>query len=84
MRSSSRVKAVTSPPLLSAARRRAPWLIVHGEDDPVVPLAEARALDGAAAEPRELHAVPGGDHTFGARHPFSAMNATQTWLKHHG
>jgi uncharacterized protein len=75
----------------AAAARRAPWLIVHGEEDESVPAAEARVLDVAASPPRELLPVPGGGHTFGARHPFAgptreliqAMNATQTWFRRH-
>lgn len=75
----------------AAGRRRAPWLIVHGEDDESVPVAEARALAAAAGEPRELRIVPGAGHTFGARHPFAgptphliqALNATQAWFRQH-
>lgn len=73
----------------AAAERRAPWLLVHGEEDESVPAAEGRALAAAAAEPKELLLVPGGGHTFGARHPWAgptpqliqAMNATQTWFR---
>jgi uncharacterized protein len=73
----------------AAAERRAPWLIVHGEEDESVPAAEARALTAASAEPRELLLIPGGSHTLGARHPFAgptreliqAMNATQAWFR---
>lgn len=75
----------------AAARRRAPWLIVHGTADQTVPFNEARELLAAAAEPAELLPVEGSDHTFGARHPFvgptpqliEAMNATQRWLRRH-
>jgi pimeloyl-ACP methyl ester carboxylesterase len=75
----------------AAARRRAPWLIVHGSDDESVPAAEGRSLAEAAGEPTELLLVEGGSHTFGARHPFAgptreliaAMNATQAWYRRH-
>jgi len=77
--------------LAAAARRTAPWLIVHGEDDEGVPAEEARRLAEAAknAPPAELLLLPGADHTFGARHPFAgpnpgliqALNATQGWLR---
>ncbi len=77
----------------------APWLIVHGDADETVDLAEARRLERAARRPprsertaaraTELLAVPGGTHTFGARHPFAgptpqliqALNATQRWFR---
>jgi pimeloyl-ACP methyl ester carboxylesterase len=75
----------------AAARRRAPWLIVHGERDETVPVTEGDVLAAAAAPPCELLRLPEGDHTFGARHPFAsptpaliaAMNATQSWLIRH-
>jgi putative redox protein len=39
-----------------------PLLMVHGSDDPDVPLAAARALSDAATGPSELHAVLGAGH----------------------
>lgn len=77
---------------VAAGRRTVPWLIVHGADDPVVPLAEAELLASKASGVHELEAVAGGDHTLGARHPFAgptpalitALNATQSWLMRHG
>ena len=78
-------------PLAAAARRAAPWLIVHGTDDETVPLEEARRLRTVAAKPVEQLTVAGGDHTLGAKHPFArptpqliqAMNATQAWFRRH-
>lgn len=55
--------------VLSAATRvRARWLVVHGSEDPVVPLSEARAL-AAAAPSAALKIVKGSGHTFEATHP---------------
>jgi dienelactone hydrolase len=73
----------------AAARRTAPWLLVHGRGDESVPWQEAVRLDRAAAGEHELLLVEGAGHTFGARHPFAgptphlveALNATQTWLR---
>ena len=73
----------------AAGRRTAPWLIVHGEEDPTVPIAEAERLSAAAAAPTRLLRIAQADHTFGARHPFAgptpmlieAMNATQGWFR---
>ncbi len=75
--------------LAAAGRRRAPWLIVHGEEDESVPASEARELAARAAGRHELLLIPGAGHTFGARHPFAgptpfliqALNATQTWFR---
>ncbi len=78
--------------LVAAAKRRtAPWLLVHGALDETVPATEGERLASAARPPRELLAVPSGDHTFCARHPFAgptpelitALNATQAWLRRH-
>lgn len=82
-------RADSIDPLAAARQRRAPWLIVHGEDDESVPVKEAVELFQQASSPKELLSIPGASHTFGARHPFAgptpqliqAINATQTWLK---
>lgn len=73
----------------AAGRRSAPWLIVHGSEDPTVPLGEGQDHAEHAAGISELRIVEGGDHTFGAKHPFvgptphliEVFNATQTWLR---
>jgi dipeptidyl aminopeptidase/acylaminoacyl peptidase len=78
--------------LAAAARRTAPWLIVHGEADESVPADEARRLAeqaAAASAPAELLLIPDASHTFGAKHPFAgphphliqALNATQSWFR---
>lgn len=78
----------------AAAERRAPWLIVHGEEDESVPVVEAEELFDHAREAEalvELETVPGAGHTFGAQHPFTgptphlttALNATQSWFREH-
>ncbi len=72
----------------AAARVRIPWLIVHGERDGSVPPDDARALFAAAGRRAELLLVEGGDHTFGASHPFAgsppalrvAARATAEWF----
>ncbi len=43
-------------------RANCPVLIVHGEDDRAVPLAQARALHDAARPPKRLVVVPGAAH----------------------
>ena len=45
-----------------AALKGRPLLLVHGSDDPDVPLAAARALADAATGPSELHVVLGAGH----------------------
>lgn len=75
----------------AAARLSVPWLIVHGDGDTSVGVDEAHALFDAAGESTELLVVEGGDHTFGARHPYAgatpelrtAADATLEWFDTH-
>jgi len=75
--------------LAAAGQRVAPWLILHGEKDETVDVAEAKALRQHAAGAAELMTIPGATHTYGAQHPFTgptpqlttAMNATQGWFR---
>jgi len=50
-----------------AARVRCPSLVVHGDDDRIVPLDTARLLAAALGAPLEV--VVGGGHCVHARHP---------------
>jgi uncharacterized protein len=56
--------------LAHAARVRAPWLIVHGEEDLTVQPSEARAL-ARASKDAWLQMIEGADHELGASHPWS-------------
>lgn len=75
----------------AAGRIDAPWLVVHGERDDVVPVEEAEQLASWTTATCQVERIPAGDHTFGARHPFvgptaeltRALNATQLWLRRH-
>jgi pimeloyl-ACP methyl ester carboxylesterase len=75
----------------AAARRTAPWLILHGDADESVPTAESGELLAVAAEPVERQLIAGAGHTFGAQHPFvgptpdliQVLNLTQRWYRRH-
>ncbi len=79
-------------PTRAAAVRSCPWLIVHGDRDDSVGFSDGEKLKAAATEPCELLRIEGGDHGFGAKHPFQgptpqliqALNATQSWLVRSG
>lgn len=83
--------AITLDILGAAARVRAPWLILHGEQDVSVPVLEARALDTASAGRAELRVLPAAGHTFEAVHPWKgptpaftiAADATVAWFGRH-
>ena len=60
--------------LTAAERLTVPWLIVHGTEDPTVPVAEAERLSQAnRKDSTVLDLVAGAGHTFGAAHPLQAM-----------
>lgn len=75
----------------AGARLEAPWLIVHGESDVTVPVAEARALHAAGGASAELMLVPGAGHTFEAVHPWqgptpafgAVADASLAWFGRH-
>lgn len=50
------------PSLRLIAGLRARLLVLHGEDDMIVPVEHARALFEAAPAPKRLHVVPGVGH----------------------
>ncbi len=54
--------SVLHPAQDAALLKGRPLLMVHGSDDPYVPLASARGLADAATGPSELHVVLGGGH----------------------
>jgi pimeloyl-ACP methyl ester carboxylesterase len=56
----------------AAARLQVPHLIVHGEDDESVSIADGERLAAAApAESTRFERIKHGSHTFGAVHPFA-------------
>lgn len=56
----------------AAARLEVPYLIIHGEDDESVSIADGERLAAAApAEITRFERIKGGSHTFGAVHPFA-------------
>lgn len=60
--------------LASAAALRVPFAIVHGDADDSVPIADAEALADAAGDVATLTRIAGGNHVFGAKHPFEGSN----------
>ena len=57
----------------AAGRVRAPLLMIHGDADETIPLAEPRRVADSAAEDSEFVVLEGAGHTFGAVHPFKGM-----------
>ncbi len=71
--------------VMEAARRlSAPLLVLHGGEDEVVPVEDARALHANAGGPKELRILPGVDHRFtrpGALREI--LEAAGDWFEHY-
>ncbi len=57
-----------------------PLLIIHGDDDPIVPVANGIRLFALAREPKQLWIVPGGGHIEAFRHQ-SYRDRFVAWLQ---
>jgi pimeloyl-ACP methyl ester carboxylesterase len=57
----------------AAAGLTQPLLIVHGDQDPVVPVSRAQELK-TAQPAASLEILPGADHSFGGKHPYAESN----------
>ena len=64
-----------------AARISAPWLLVHGTEDDVVPLGDSQAIFERANEPKKLAVLKGADHVFSGAATQAASRAILAWLK---
>ena len=57
-------------------------LVVHGQNDEVVPLDHAHQIFRSASHPKELLVLPGGDHRMSALHHQAAFaDACTSWFK---
>ena len=77
----SKELSVLHPAEDAALSRGRPLLMVHGSDDPDVPLSSARALADAATGPSELHVVLGAGHWLRADPRVIALLVG--WLERH-
>lgn len=70
-------------PLTHAHRDAAPFLIMHGEMDGLVPIAQsevfAAALEDAGADV-DFRRIPGGDHVFMGLDPLPLMDEAIDWI----
>jgi uncharacterized protein len=57
-----------------------PLLILHGTEDAIVPLAQAKVLFEQASEPKQLTIINGADHHF-TQHAVQAADAVLSWLQ---
>ncbi len=67
--------------LAAAAAVSQPWLLIHGEADDLVPVADSRDAYEAATCEKRLLEIPGAGHSFEeASYPL-LVTATDAWLK---
>lgn len=68
--------------LEAAARLKARFLVLHGDADQVVPIAEGMRLFTAAPFPKAFYTVAGADHLFSQRpHAEEASRILEVWIK---
>lgn len=68
--------------VLDAAREvRAPWLLLHGDADDVVPIQDSRDAHAAAVGPKRLIELPGADHVFSEGHAATLSRDVVAWIR---
>jgi uncharacterized protein len=68
--------------LLSEARKVSRALVVHGEQDEVVPWSEGKAIYDNLQAPKKFELIEGGDHTFtNDSHRERAVNLSLEWFR---
>jgi len=76
--------ALSKDAIAAAARLRCPLLVVHGDQDPVVPVGQAEAIHAAARDPKRIVLVPGGGHRFDRPEEFDVMlREVSGWFAEH-
>ena len=58
-----------------------PYLLVHGSDDDLVPIGEARDIYAVANEPKKLVELDGVDHVFNDAGKDQMVSAVVNWLR---
>ncbi|MDX2226876.1 MAG: alpha/beta hydrolase [Verrucomicrobiae bacterium] len=64
-----------------AASIKAPWLLVHGTEDDVVPPKDSEDIFARANEPKELAMIPGSNHVFSNEACEKMCGLVVPWLK---
>lgn len=59
-------------------------LVIHGENDELIPVSHARRIHELACPPKQLHLIPGADHRFTSpTHRQEATELTVKWFLEH-
>ncbi len=77
-------EAVTIDVAQAVARITCPALVIHGDADETVPVAQARTLHAALPGEKELCILPGADHRFMRDEDRdAALSRTEDWIARH-
>ena len=63
-----------------AKNLRAPWLLIHGDEDDVVPIEDSRKAYAAARCEKKLIEIPGAGHMFGEENYSGIIDAIDDFL----
>jgi pimeloyl-ACP methyl ester carboxylesterase len=64
-----------------ASKIHAPWLLIHGTEDDVVPIQESREIFAKANLPAELIEIKGSNHVFAAEYTVPMVSHVTNWIK---
>jgi len=63
------------------ARANCPVMIIHGDRDEVIDVAQGRAVHAAAREPKRLMIIPGGRHWLGSGGSTTHIDAATEFIR---
>jgi pimeloyl-ACP methyl ester carboxylesterase len=66
--------------LNEAPKIKAPWLLVHGTEDDVVPISDSREIFAKANKPKELFEIPGANHVFAGDATQKMVAKVKNWI----
>ena len=58
---------------------KVPWLLVHGDEDDVVPIEDSREIFALASEPKKILEIPGANHVFSGEGESPMIEAVISW-----
>lgn len=63
-----------------APKIKAPWLLVHGTEDDVVPISDSREIFAKANKPKELKEIAGSNHVFAGGATQQMIDIVKSWI----
>lgn len=69
--------------LVAAAKVICPWLLIHGDEDDVVPVGDGKDAYEAAGSEKQWVVIPGAGHSFDEESYPQLVDAMDSWLETH-